>query len=75
MVAILFCVNESCLFVYSYLNTQVIKKQKHTDAELCYGYGVEIEEKMLEIGEVGNNHFNSETPSGISKPDHHYWFR
>jgi len=39
--------------LYGYLNTQVIKKQKHTDADLCYGtFGVEIEEKMLEIGEL-----------------------
>ena len=36
-----------------YLNTQFIKKQKWTDADVNYGgFGADIGEQMLEIGEV-----------------------
>ena len=38
----------------SYLNTQHIKKQKATDAELLYGtLSYESPEQMKEIGELG----------------------
>lgn len=40
---------------YRYLNTQHIKKQKATDAELLYGtLSYESPEQMKEIGELGN---------------------
>ncbi|XP_064647338.1 cullin-2-like [Lineus longissimus] len=39
--------------LYGYLNTQFIKKQKYSDADLTYGtYGIELTEQMLEIGEL-----------------------
>lgn len=41
-------------FVYRYLNNQVIKKQKYSEADLAYG-GVsmdQIRSSMLEVGEV-----------------------
>ena len=38
---------------FRYLNTQYIKKQKFSDADINYGgFGVELNEQMLEIGEV-----------------------
>jgi len=41
---------------YRYLNTQHIKKQKATDAELLYGtLSYESPEQMKEIGELGNH--------------------
>uniref|UniRef100_T1JK90 Cullin family profile domain-containing protein n=1 Tax=Strigamia maritima TaxID=126957 RepID=T1JK90_STRMM len=40
--------------LYSYLNTQHIKKQKLSEADLNYGtLGLEHQEQMLEIGELG----------------------
>ena len=40
--------------LYLYLNTQHIKKQKLSDAELTYGsLSVEATEQMKEIGELG----------------------
>lgn len=40
--------------LYSYLNTQHIKKQKLSEADLNYGaLGLELHEQMLEIGELG----------------------
>lgn len=40
--------------LYSYLNTQHIKKQKLSEADLNYGaLGLELQEQMLEIGELG----------------------
>ena len=39
--------------LFRYLNTQFIKKQKFSDADLNYGgFGIELSEHMLEIGEV-----------------------
>lgn len=36
-----------------YLNTQFIKKNKLTEADLQYGYGgVDMNEPLMEIGEV-----------------------
>lgn len=41
----------SCLC--RYLNTQFIKKNKLTEADLQYGYGgVDLNEPLMEIGEV-----------------------
>ena len=44
------------MFTSSYLNTQYIKKQKYTDADINYGgFGhLDLSEQMLEIGEVNN---------------------
>ena len=40
---------------FRYLNTQFIKKNKLTEADLQYGYGgVDMNEPLMEIGEVGN---------------------
>uniref|UniRef100_A0A2K5CTM7 Cullin-2 n=1 Tax=Aotus nancymaae TaxID=37293 RepID=A0A2K5CTM7_AOTNA len=40
--------------LYRYLNTQFIKKNKLTEADLQYGYGgVDMNEPLMEIGEVG----------------------
>lgn len=42
------------LYFYRYLNTQFIKKNKLTEADLQYGYGgVDMNEPLMEIGEVG----------------------
>lgn len=42
---------------FRYLNTQHIKKQKATDAELLYGtLSYESPEQMKEIGELGSLH-------------------
>ncbi|CAH1788629.1 unnamed protein product [Owenia fusiformis] len=39
--------------LYGYLNTQFIKKQKCTEADINYGgFGIEMSEHMLEIGEL-----------------------
>jgi len=39
--------------LYGYLNSQFIKKQKFSDADINYGgFGIEITEQMLEIGEL-----------------------
>ena len=39
----------------SYLNTQFIRKQKFSDADINYGgFGIELSEQMLEIGEVSH---------------------
>ena len=39
--------------LYRYLNTQFIKKNKLTEADLQYGYGgVDMNEPLMEIGEV-----------------------
>ncbi|MGH0134657.1 UNVERIFIED_CONTAM: hypothetical protein FKN15_018857 [Acipenser sinensis] len=39
--------------LYRYLNTQFIKKNKLTEADLQYGYGgVDLNEPLMEIGEV-----------------------
>lgn len=41
---------------FRYLNTQFIKKNKLTEADLQYGYGgVDMNEPLMEIGEVGNS--------------------
>lgn len=41
------------LFYFRYLNTQFIKKNKLTEADLQYGYGgVDMNEPLMEIGEV-----------------------
>lgn len=41
------------LYFYRYLNTQFIKKNKLTEADLQYGYGgVDMNEPLMEIGEV-----------------------
>lgn len=41
-----------------YLNTQFIKKNKLTEADLQYGYGgVDMNEPLMEIGEVCRVHF------------------
>lgn len=46
-------VNHSNLYS-RYLNTQFIKKNKLTEADLQYGYGgVDMNEPLMEIGEVG----------------------
>uniref|UniRef100_A0A8C7T8J0 Cullin-2 n=1 Tax=Oncorhynchus mykiss TaxID=8022 RepID=A0A8C7T8J0_ONCMY len=43
--------------LYRYLNTQFIKKNKLTEADLQYGYGgVDMNEPLMEIGEVSLNH-------------------
>ena len=43
------------LSTFRYLNTQYIKKQKFSDADINYGgFGVELNEQMLEIGEVNS---------------------
>lgn len=43
-----------CPYFYRYLNTQFIKKNKLTEADLQYGYGgVDMNEPLMEIGEVG----------------------
>ena len=40
-------------YINRYLNSQFIKKQKYSDADLNYGgFGIELAEQMLEIGEV-----------------------
>lgn len=43
------------MFIFTrYLNTQFIKKNKLTEADLQYGYGgVDMNEPLMEIGEVG----------------------
>uniref|UniRef100_A0A3P8VWD4 Cullin 2 n=1 Tax=Cynoglossus semilaevis TaxID=244447 RepID=A0A3P8VWD4_CYNSE len=42
--------------LYRYLNTQFIKKNKLTEADLQYGYGgVDMNEPLMEIGEVLTN--------------------
>lgn len=42
--------------LYSYLNVQHIRKQKLSDADMNYGcVGLELNEHMLEIGELGLN--------------------
>ena len=42
------------VLIHRYLNTQHIKKQKATDAELLYGsLSYESPEQMKEIGELG----------------------
>lgn len=39
--------------MFRYLNTQFIKKNKLTEADLQYGYGgVDMNEPLMEIGEV-----------------------
>lgn len=39
--------------LFRYLNTQFIKKNKLTEADLQYGYGgVDMNEPLMEIGEV-----------------------
>lgn len=39
--------------LFRYLNTQFIKKNKLTEADLQYGYGgVDLNEPLMEIGEV-----------------------
>ena len=51
---------DSPLSFNRYLNTQHIKKQKATDAELLYGtLTYESPEQMKEIGELGNDALNS----------------
>lgn len=41
-----------------YLNTQFIKKNKLTEADLQYGYGgVDMNEPLMEIGEVLTDFF------------------
>lgn len=43
----------SSLTLFRYLNTQFIKKNKLTEADLQYGYGgVDMNEPLMEIGEV-----------------------
>lgn len=43
----------SCFTLIRYLNTQFIKKNKLTEADLQYGYGgVDMNEPLMEIGEV-----------------------
>lgn len=43
----------SFLCYFRYLNTQFIKKNKLTEADLQYGYGgVDMNEPLMEIGEV-----------------------
>lgn len=45
-----------CLIFFRYLNTQYIKKNKLTEADLQYGYGgVDMNEPLMEIGEVRNS--------------------
>ena len=41
---------------FRYLNTQFIKKNKLTEADLQYGYGgVDMNEPLMDIGEVGHS--------------------
>lgn len=43
----------SVFTLFRYLNTQFIKKNKLTEADLQYGYGgVDMNEPLMEIGEV-----------------------
>lgn len=45
--------NDFFLCYFRYLNTQFIKKNKLTEADLQYGYGgVDMNEPLMEIGEV-----------------------
>ena len=49
--------------LFRYLNTQFIKKNKLTEADLQYGYGgVDMNEPLMEIGEV-----LTDTCTGIQK--------
>ncbi|XP_036378433.1 cullin-2 isoform X2 [Megalops cyprinoides] len=41
-----------CTLPHLYLNTQFIKKNKLTEADLQYGYGVDMNEPLMEIGEL-----------------------
>ena len=42
--------------MFRYLNTQFIKKNKLTEADLQYGYGgVDMNEPLMEIGEVSTD--------------------
>lgn len=58
--------------MFRYLNTQFIKKNKLTEADLQYGYGgVDMNEPLMEIGEVltnlitaGINYFQ-QLPAGL----------
>lgn len=44
--------------MFRYLNTQFIKKNKLTEADLQYGYGgVDMNEPLMEIGEVFTGFF------------------
>ncbi|XP_077979355.1 cullin-2-like [Glandiceps talaboti] len=38
--------------LYGYLNSQFIKKQKLSDADIQYGYGIDINEQLMDIGEL-----------------------
>ncbi len=47
----------TCCALFRYLNIQFIKKQKYSEADLTYGgFGIDISEQMLEIGEVSKHH-------------------
>ncbi|CAH1238019.1 CUL2 [Branchiostoma lanceolatum] len=38
--------------LYGYLNSQYIRKQKLSDADLAYGHGIDLDEQLMEIGEL-----------------------
>ena len=48
--------NQSIFYVCRYLNSQFIRKQQHSEADINYGgFGVELQEQLLEIGAVSRS--------------------
>lgn len=61
--------------LFRYLNTQFIKKNKLTEADLQYGYGgVDMNEPLMEIGEVLTDFLALLLKmSYTSTPSYHLW--